>query len=53
MTLIDSQLSEIEEVTTDTCDRCGGLDESNGGTANLVDGKSGLCAVCASDMGLI
>lgn len=33
------------------CSRCGEKDEDDGGTANMVDGKLGLCAVCADDMG--
>lgn len=39
-------------VNHDVCTRCQGSDESAGGTANMVDGKLGLCAVCADDMGV-
>lgn len=40
------------EVVEGWCMRCGGLDESNGGTVNLVDGRGNYCAVCSDDMGL-
>lgn len=41
-----------ETICYDVCVRCGGADESNGGNANMVDGRGGMCAVCADDMGV-
>jgi hypothetical protein len=57
--LIDLQRDHDREMVLDvsfqgdTCTRCGGKDTGEDGETNMVDGKAGLCAVCASDMGAL